>query len=102
MLDAAAAKAKIIAFNVTSGYNAMEDARASNVEIGYYNVIYELIEELKAQIQVALAPPPPGTFLGRLTIKKVFKQGKARKIAGCEVTEGIVRVDSKVRVLHVI
>ena len=54
----------------------------------------------RGQIQVALAPPPPGTFLGRLTIKKVFKLGKAGKIAGCEVTEGIVRVDSKVRVLR--
>lgn len=97
---AAASKAKIVAFNVASGYNAMEDARASNVDIGYYNVIYELLEEIKTQIEVTLAPPPPGILLGRLQIKKVFKIGKAGKVAGCEVTEGIIRTDSKVRVLR--
>jgi len=63
---------------------------ASIMSYGYYNVIYELIEELKTQIKDALVPPHPGTFLGRLT----------GKIAGCEVFEGIVRVDSKVRVLR--
>ncbi|KAJ1408991.1 P-loop containing nucleoside triphosphate hydrolase protein [Ochromonadaceae sp. CCMP2298] len=97
---AAAAKARIVAFNVASGFNAMEEARSNNVDIGYYSVIYELLEQMKTQIQTTLAPPPPGTLLGRLEIKKVFKLGRAGKVAGCEVTEGIVRMDSKVRVLR--
>ena len=97
---AAASKAKIIAFNVAAGFNAMDDARASNVEIGYYNVVYDLLDEIEARIKTTLAPPPPGTLIGRAEIKKVFKLGKVGKIAGCMVTEGLLKSESQVRIMR--
>eukprot|EP01035_Chromulina_nebulosa_P022660 gene22660-29344_t len=93
-------KAKIIAFNVAAGYNAMEDARALNVEIGYYNVVYELLEELEKKVKVTLSPPPPGVLVGRAEVKKLFKIGKGGKVAGCLVTEGFIKTESNVRVLR--
>lgn len=97
---AAAAKAKVIAFNVAAGASAMDDARATNVKIGYYNVVYDLLDELEATIKKTLAPPPPGDLLGRAEIKKIFKLGKVGKIAGCTVKEGILRFDSQIRILR--
>lgn len=97
---AVASKAKIIAFNVASGFNAMEDARANNVEIGYYNVVYDLLDELEAVIKSTLAPPPPGTLVGRAEIKKVFKLGKVGKVAGCMVVDGVLKSDSQVRIMR--
>eukprot|EP01041_Mallomonas_annulata_P004903 gene4903-9777_t len=97
---AAVSKAKIIAFNVAAGFVASEDARGSNVDIGYYDVVYTLLDEMEARIKTILAPPPPGTLVGRAVIKKVFKLGKVGKIAGCEVTEGVMRRESKCRVMR--
>jgi translation initiation factor IF-2 len=97
---AAVAKAKIIAFNVGSNFVASEAARASNVDVGYYDVVYTLLDEMQERIQVLLAPPPPGSLVGRATIKKVFKLGKVGKVAGCEVTEGVIRMESKCRVMR--
>ena len=97
---AAASKAKIIAFNVAAGFNAMDEARSTNVEIGYYNVVYDLLDELELVIKTKLAPPPPGTLVGRAEIKKVFKLGKVGKVAGCMITEGVVRSDSQIRILR--
>ena len=97
---AAAAKAKVIAFNVAAGIGAMDDARGNNVVISYYNVVYDLLDELTATIQKTLAPPPPGNLVGRAEIKKIFKIGKLGKIGGCSVTEGFLRFDSQVRIMR--
>lgn len=97
---ATTSKAKVVAFNVAAANNAMDDARASNIEIGYYSVVYELLKELEDEIRVALAPPPPGNLIGRATIQKIFKVGKVGKVAGCLVTEGSIKSDSKVRVMR--
>jgi translation initiation factor IF-2 len=97
---AAVSKAKIVAFNVAADMNAMDEARASNVEIGYYNVVYDLLDEIEAKIKKTLSPPPPGTLVGRAEIKKVFKIGKVGKIAGCIVTEGIIKMESQVRIMR--
>ena len=96
---AAVAKAKVLAFNVGAGGVAIEEARGSNVEIGYYSVVYDLLEEIEKQIKTTLAPPPPGNLVGRAEVKKIFK-GKGGKIAGCSVVQGFVRSDSQVRVLR--
>ena len=97
---AAAARAKVIAFNVAAGMGAMDEARATNVEIGYYNVVYDLLDELAATIKRTLAPPPPGNLVGRAEIKKIFKIGKVGKIGGCTVTEGSLRFDSQIRIMR--
>ena len=97
---AAVSKAKVIAFTVGANFVASEDARGSNVDIGYYDVVYTLLDEMAAKVRTILAPPPPGTLVGRATIKKVFKIGKLGKIAGCEVTEGSIRLESKCRVMR--
>lgn len=93
-------KAKIVAFNVAAGFNAMEDARSVNVEIGYYDVVYKLLEELEKTVKKTLAPPPPGKLVGKAEIKKVFKIGKSGKVAGCLVTEGLMTSGSNVRILR--
>ena len=97
---AAVSKAKILAFKVSSGFNAMEEARASNVEIGYYDVVYDLLDEMQAKIKTTLAPPPPGLLIGRAEIQKVFKLGKAGKVAGCKVVEGSIKSESQVRIMR--
>ena len=96
---AAVSKAKVLAFNVAAGSGAMEEARSSNVEIGYYSVVYELLEEMEKNVKMTLAPPPPGNLVGKAEIKKIFK-GKGGKVAGCMVLEGFLRADSSVRILR--
>lgn len=95
-----AAKAKIIAFNVGPGQNVVETARGSNVVIEYYNVVYDVLDNLEAVVKSTFAPPPPGALLGRAEIKKSFKLGKVGNVAGCTVTEGVIRQGSKVRILR--
>lgn len=97
---AAASKAKIVAFNVASAYSAMEEARASNVEIGYYDVVYNLLDEIDLAIKSIISPPPPGVLVGEGIVKQVFKLGRIGKIAGCEVLSGMLKMASKVRVLR--
>ena len=97
---AAASKAKIIAFNVAAGMTAMDEARSQNIDIGYYSVVYDLLDEMEATIQKTLSPPPPGELVGRANIKKVFKIGKVGRVAGCEVTEGSIRANTMVRIMR--
>jgi translation initiation factor IF-2 len=97
---ASAAKAQIIAFNVGPGQNVLDAARASNINIQYHNVVYDVIDSLEKLVQSTFAPPPPGLLLGRADIKKSFKLGKIGNVAGCTVTEGIIKQDSKVRILR--
>ena len=96
---AAVSRAKVLAFNVGAGGNALDEARSSNVEIGYYSIVYELLEEMEKTIKLTLAPPPPGNLVGKAEIKKIFK-GKGGKIAGCIVLDGFLKVDSSVRILR--
>jgi translation initiation factor IF-2 len=97
---AATSKAKVLAFNVAASFNAMEDARMSNVEIAYYNVVYDILDEVERVIKTTLAPPPPGTLVGKAEIKKTFRVGRAGKVAGCLVTEGLLKSESQVRVMR--
>jgi translation initiation factor IF-2 len=97
---ALAAKARIVAFNVAADNNAIEYSKASNVAVNYYTVIYSILDELQDLVRKTLSPPPPGTLLGRATIKKIFRIGKSGKVAGCAVTEGSLALQSKVRLLR--
>ncbi|HET6388938.1 translation initiation factor IF-2 [Hyphomicrobium sp.] len=97
---AAAAKAVVIGFNVRANAQAKQAADAQGVEIRYYNIIYDLVDEVKAAMSGLLAPTKREIFLGYATIKQVFNITKAGKVAGCVVTEGKVERGAKVRLLR--
>mmetsp|Transcript_15492 Transcript_15492/g.14023 ORF Transcript_15492/g.14023 Transcript_15492/m.14023 type:complete len:940 (+) Transcript_15492:57-2876(+) len=97
---AAVSKAKILAFNVGTKSNVMDLARGSNVEIGFYNVVYDLLDEIEKTVKETLSPPPPGQLVGKAEIKKAFKVGKVGKVAGCLVTEGLIKAGSKIRIMR--
>ena len=97
---AAASKAKVIAFNVAANMGALEESKANNVEIMYFNIIYDVLDDLEKTIKTILAPPPPGQLIGRASIQKIFKLGKSEKAAGVLITEGFMRLNSNVRILR--
>lgn len=100
VLMATASKAKIIAFNVAATSAAMEEARGENIDIKYYNVLYNIIDDMTDLVKKTLSPPPPGEFVGSAEVKKIFRIGKSGKVAGCEVKEGKLMVTGNVRVLR--
>eukprot|EP00981_Chlorochromonas_danica_P015169 scaffold10764_cov159-Ochromonas_danica.AAC.23 len=97
---ATATKAKILAFNIAASGPAKDEARARNLEIHYFNVLYDLIDFVQAEIKKIILPPLQGNRLGVALVKKVFKLGKNGKVAGCEITEGSMVKGASVRVLR--
>jgi len=97
---AAASKAVVIGFNVRANAQAKQAADSQGVEIRYYNIIYDLVDEVKAAMSGLLAPTKREIFLGYATIKQVFNISKSGKVAGCIVTEGKVERGAKVRLLR--
>jgi len=90
----------IVGFNVRANPQAREAARRDGVEIRYYSIIYDLIDDIKAALSGMLAPTLKERFLGNAEIREVFEVSKAGKVAGCMVTEGEVRRGAKVRLLR--
>ena len=97
---AATSKSLVIGFNVRADTPARQLARRDGVDIRYYSVIYELLEELRGMLSGMLEPTLKENFIGYARIKQVFSITKVGKIAGCEVTEGVVRRGAKVRLLR--
>ncbi|HEX9648164.1 MAG TPA: translation initiation factor IF-2 [Alphaproteobacteria bacterium] len=97
---AAASNAMVIGFNVRADAPARQLARRDGVDIRYYSVIYELLEDLRGMLSGLLKPTERESLLGYARIKEVFSITKVGKIAGCEVTEGTVRRGAKVRILR--
>ncbi|MDC0456541.1 translation initiation factor IF-2 [Alphaproteobacteria bacterium] len=97
---AAASFALVFAFNVRAVPQARDLARRDNVEIRYHSIIYELIEDTKLALTGMLDPDMQETFIGYAEIKKVFSVSKIGKIAGCFVTEGIVKRGCSFRLLR--
>jgi translation initiation factor IF-2 len=97
---AISANAPIIAFNVRANKQARDLAEREGVEIRYYSIIYNLIDDVKNTLSGMLAPERRETFLGYAEILQIFNISKAGKVAGCRVTEGIVRKGSGVRLLR--
>ncbi len=97
---AISASAPIIAFNVRANKQARDLAEREGVEIRYYSIIYNLIDDVKNTLSGMLAPERRETFLGYAEILQIFNISKAGKVAGCRVTEGIVRRGSGVRLLR--
>ncbi len=95
-----ASRAVVIGFNVRANTQAKQAADAQGVEIRYYNIIYDLVDDVKAAMSGLLAPTIREIFLGNATIKEVFTISKIGKVAGCQVTEGKVERGAKVRLIR--
>jgi len=92
--------APILAFNVRANKQARELAEREGVEIRYYSIIYDLLDDMKGVMEGMLAPEKREEFLGYAEILEVFNISKVGKVAGCRVTEGVVRRGSGVRLLR--
>jgi translation initiation factor IF-2 len=95
-----ASGAAIIGFNVRANTQARERAKRDGVDIRYYNIIYNVIDDVKAALTGMLAPETREKFLGNAQILEVFNISKIGKVAGCRVTEGLVRRGAKVRLIR--
>jgi translation initiation factor IF-2 len=98
--QAKTAGAPIIAFNVRANRQAKDLAEREGVEIRYYSIIYELLDEIKGALEGMLAPERRETFIGYAEILEVFDITKLGKVAGCKVTEGRVERGAGVRLLR--
>jgi translation initiation factor IF-2 len=97
---AEASNAPIIGFNVRANAPARESANQKGVEIRYYSVIYDLVDDVKKAASGLLSPEIREKFIGYATIKEVFKITGVGKVAGCQVTEGVARRSAGVRLLR--
>ncbi len=97
---ASASKAVVIGFNVRANVQAKVAADVQGVEIRYYNIIYDLVDDVKAAMSGLLAPTLREVFLGNATMKEIFNITKFGKVAGCQVTEGKLERGGKVRLIR--
>jgi translation initiation factor IF-2 len=97
---ALASKAVVVGFNTRADAAARKLAEHSGVDIRYYNVIYEAVDDVKAAINGMLAPERKETVLGLVEVRNVFKISKVGTVAGCMVTEGLVRRGATVRIIR--
>ena len=97
---AEASGAPVIGFNVRANAPARNAANQKGVEIRYYSIIYDLVDDIKAAASGLLSPEIKETFLGNAEIKEVFKITGTGKIAGCFVTEGVAKRHAGVRLLR--
>jgi len=97
---AEASSAAIIGFNVRANVQARDAAERTGTEIRYYNIIYNLVDDVKAAMSGLLSPERRETFLGYAEILEVFNITKVGKVAGCRVTEGKVERGNGVRLLR--
>jgi len=97
---ALASNAVIIGFNVRADANARKLAESSGVDIRYYNIIYEAVDEVKAAMSGLLSPEKKENFLGQVEIRQVFQVPKVGAVAGCMVLSGLVKRGSRVRLLR--
>jgi translation initiation factor IF-2 len=97
---ARASNAVIVGFNVRANPQARDLAKRDGLDIRYYSVIYNLTDDIKALLSGLLAPTIRENFLGYAEVREVFNVSKVGKVAGCMITEGIVKRGAKVRLLR--
>jgi len=95
-----ASGAVVLGFNVRASGQARDAAERAGIEIRYYNIIYDLVDDIKAAMSGKLAPEMRETFLGNAKILEIFNITKVGKVAGCQVTEGSVQRGAKVRLIR--
>ncbi len=94
------AGASILGFNVRASKQARDLAEREGVEIRYYAIIYDLIDDIKGVLSGLLAPIQRETFLGNAEVLQVFDISKVGRVAGCRVREGVVRRGARVRIVR--
>ncbi|MHA7680874.1 translation initiation factor IF-2 [Cupriavidus sp. PET2-C1] len=97
---ATASKAVIIGFNVRADAGARKLAENNGIDIRYYNIIYDAVDEIKAAMSGMLAPEKREVTLGTVEVRQVFRVPKIGAVAGCMVTDGLVKRTALVRVLR--
>ena len=97
---AAASKAIIIGFNVRADSGAREAVKDTGVEIRYYSIIYEALDDIKQMMSGLLRPEIKEQIVGVAQVREVFRSSKFGVVAGCLVTEGVVRRNNPIRVLR--
>ncbi len=97
---ARATDAMVIGFNVRANPQARQLAKRDNVDIHYYSIIYNIVDDIRAGLSGMLAPTRREHFLGYAEIREVFNITKTGKVAGCMITEGQVKRGAKVRLLR--
>jgi translation initiation factor IF-2 len=97
---AEASAAAIIGFNVRANKEAREAAERVGIEIRYYNIIYDLVDDVKKAMSGLLAPTVRETTLGNAQILEIFKVSKVGNVAGCRVTDGTIERGANVRLIR--
>ena len=97
---ALASKSVIIGFNTRADVAARRLAESQGVDIRYYNIIYDAVDEVKAALSGMLAPEKKESVLGMVQIRQVYKISKVGTVAGCMVLEGLIKRGSRVRLLR--
>jgi translation initiation factor IF-2 len=97
---ALASKAVVIGFNTRADAAARKLAENSGVDIRYYNIIYDAVDDVKAAINGMLTPEKKESVVGMVEIRNVFKISKVGTVAGCMVTDGVVRRGSSIRLIR--
>ena len=97
---ALASKAVLIGFNVRADASARKLAESGGVDIRYYNIIYEAVDEVKAALSGMLVPEKRESVIGTVEVRQVFVISKVGTIAGCYVTDGVIKRNAGVRVLR--
>ena len=97
---AAASRALVIGFNVRADAGAREAVKETGVEVRYYSIIYEAIDDVKQMMSGMLQPEIKETIVGVAQVREVFRSSKFGVVAGCLVTEGLVKRNNPIRVLR--
>ncbi len=97
---ALASKAVIIGFNTRADATARKLAQSTGVDLRYYNIIYDAVDEIKAAMSGMLAPERKESVIGQVEVRQVFRISKVGTVAGCYVQDGLIRRGSLVRVLR--
>jgi len=97
---ATASNAVVLAFNVRADGGARKLAASLEVDVRYYSIIYEAVDEVKSALSGLLSPERKEVSLGLVEIRDIFKASKIGTIAGCYVLEGLIRKNSKIRILR--
>jgi translation initiation factor IF-2 len=97
---AIASKAVIIGFNTRADAGARKLAESNGIDLRYYNIIYDAVDDLKAAMSGMLTPDQKEEVIGMAEIRQVFRISKIGAIAGCMVTSGVVRRSARLRLLR--